>query len=121
MVRPAYRYGTIHSAASVLSIDTGETIWGVDMTLLLEAFLTAIVVLAIVVVFESVLIRATVKILHEYKSAVINVQYFAPVIIMLAQTTLRAVLGQHPLDEMLSTRKRPNFNMRSILDGQTEA
>jgi hypothetical protein len=39
---------------------------------------------------------------------------------MLAQTTLRAVLGQHELDEMLSERKKLSADVQSILDTQTE-
>ena len=39
---------------------------------------------------------------------------------MLAQTTLRAVLGQHDLDEMLSERKKLSTDVQSILDAQTE-
>ena len=39
---------------------------------------------------------------------------------MLAQTTLRAVLGQHELDEMLSERKKLNVDVQAILDAQTE-
>ena len=37
--------------------------------------------------------------------AIIQVQNYRPATNMLAQTTLRAVLGQHDLDEMLSERK----------------
>src|ERR1700723_3725022 len=38
--------------------------------------------------------------------AIIQVQHYLPATNMLAQTTLRAVLGQHELDEMLSDRKK---------------
>jgi regulator of protease activity HflC (stomatin/prohibitin superfamily) len=38
--------------------------------------------------------------------AIIQVQDYLPATNMLAQTTLRAVLGQHELDEMLSERKK---------------
>jgi regulator of protease activity HflC (stomatin/prohibitin superfamily) len=37
----------------------------------------------------------------------------------LAQTTLRSVLGQHDLDEMLSQRERLNADIQNILDEQT--
>jgi regulator of protease activity HflC (stomatin/prohibitin superfamily) len=40
---------------------------------------------------------------------------------MLAQTTLRAVLGQHELDEMLAERKKLSEDVQSILDTQTQA
>lgn len=38
----------------------------------------------------------------------------------LAQTTLRAVLGRHELDEMLSEREKLNLDIQRILDEQTE-
>jgi regulator of protease activity HflC (stomatin/prohibitin superfamily) len=39
----------------------------------------------------------------------------------LAQTTLRSVLGQHELDEMLSERDKLNADIQEILDRQTDA
>jgi len=52
--------------------------------------------------------------------AIIQVQNFLPATQMLAQTTMRAVLGQHDLDEMLSERVKLNADVQGILDGQTE-
>jgi regulator of protease activity HflC (stomatin/prohibitin superfamily) len=52
--------------------------------------------------------------------AIIRVQNYLPATNMLAQTTLRAVLGQHELDEMLSERKKLSTDVQSILDTQTE-
>ncbi len=52
--------------------------------------------------------------------AIIQVQNYLPATNMLAQTTLRAVLGQHELDEMLSERKKLSVDVQSILDSQTE-
>jgi regulator of protease activity HflC (stomatin/prohibitin superfamily) len=52
--------------------------------------------------------------------AIIKVQNYLPATNMLAQTTLRAVLGQHDLDEMLSERKKLSTDVQSILDSQTE-
>ena len=52
--------------------------------------------------------------------AIIQVQDYLPATNMLAQTTLRAVLGQHELDEMLSERKKLSTDVQSILDSQTE-
>jgi regulator of protease activity HflC (stomatin/prohibitin superfamily) len=52
--------------------------------------------------------------------AIIKVQAYLPATNMLAQTTLRAVLGQHELDEMLSERKKLNTDVQAILDAQTE-
>jgi regulator of protease activity HflC (stomatin/prohibitin superfamily) len=52
--------------------------------------------------------------------AIIQVQNYLPATNMLAQTTLRAVLGQHELDEMLSERKKLSADVQAILDTQTE-
>ena len=52
--------------------------------------------------------------------AIIAVQAYGAATNMLAQTTLRAVLGQHELDEMLSERKKLSSDVQSILDAQTE-
>jgi regulator of protease activity HflC (stomatin/prohibitin superfamily) len=52
--------------------------------------------------------------------AVIQVENFLAATSQLAQTTLRAVLGKHSLDEMLSERERLNLDLQKILDSQTE-
>jgi regulator of protease activity HflC (stomatin/prohibitin superfamily) len=52
--------------------------------------------------------------------AIIKVQNYLPATNMLVQTTLRAVLGPHELDEMLSERKKLSADVQSILDAQTE-
>jgi regulator of protease activity HflC (stomatin/prohibitin superfamily) len=52
--------------------------------------------------------------------AIIQVRSYLPATIMLAQTTLRSVLGQHQLDEMLAERKQLNTDVQSTLDAQTE-
>ena len=52
--------------------------------------------------------------------AIIQVQHYLPATNMLAQTTLRAVLGQHELDEMLSDRKKLSDDVQNILHVQTE-
>jgi len=39
----------------------------------------------------------------------------------LAQTTLRAILGKHELDELLSERERLNADIQRVLDSQTDA
>jgi regulator of protease activity HflC (stomatin/prohibitin superfamily) len=52
--------------------------------------------------------------------AIIQVENFEVATSQLAQTTLRSVLGQHDLDEMLSARERLNADIQRILDEQTE-
>jgi len=53
--------------------------------------------------------------------AVIQVERFYNATSQMAQTTLRSVLGQHELDEMLAERDRLNADIQTILDQQTEA
>ncbi len=55
------------------------------------------------------------------EKAIIQVEDFMVATSQLAQTTLRSVLGQHELDEMLAERERLNDDIRSILDQQTDA
>jgi regulator of protease activity HflC (stomatin/prohibitin superfamily) len=51
--------------------------------------------------------------------AIIQVEQFFEATSQLAQTTLRSVLGQHDLDEMLSQRDKLNAHIQNILDDQT--
>jgi regulator of protease activity HflC (stomatin/prohibitin superfamily) len=53
--------------------------------------------------------------------AIINVENFLVATSQLAQTTLRAVLGKHELDEMLAERERLNLDIQKILDAATDA
>jgi len=55
------------------------------------------------------------------QKAIINVEHFYEATSQLAQTTLRSVLGQHDLDEMLAEREKLNDDIRNILDSQTDA
>jgi regulator of protease activity HflC (stomatin/prohibitin superfamily) len=57
----------------------------------------------------------------EPDKALIQVENYYEAISQLAQTTLRSVLGQHELDEMLSERERLNADVQKILDGQANA
>ncbi|MGE5130749.1 MAG: slipin family protein [Sphingomonadaceae bacterium] len=53
--------------------------------------------------------------------AVIQVADFLAATSQLAQTTLRAVLGKHELDEMLAERDKLNLDIQTVLDTQTDA
>lgn len=55
------------------------------------------------------------------EKAIINVVDFDEATSQLAQTTLRSVLGQHELDEMLAERDKLNAHIQRILDAQTDA
>jgi len=53
--------------------------------------------------------------------AIIQVENFHNATSQLAQTTLRSVLGQHELDEMLAERDKLNVDIQEILDKHTDA
>jgi regulator of protease activity HflC (stomatin/prohibitin superfamily) len=56
----------------------------------------------------------------DSERAIINVENFMDATGQLAQTTLRSVLGQHELDELLAERERLNHDIQGILDQQTD-
>jgi regulator of protease activity HflC (stomatin/prohibitin superfamily) len=55
------------------------------------------------------------------KNAIIQVENYFEATSQLAQTTLRAVLGKHELDEMLAERDKLNLDIQQNLDSQTDA
>ncbi|EKT4451899.1 slipin family protein [Pseudomonas putida] len=55
------------------------------------------------------------------QKAIIQVEDFLVATSQLAQTTLRAVLGKHELDELLAEREQLNGDIRHVLDAQTDA
>jgi regulator of protease activity HflC (stomatin/prohibitin superfamily) len=57
----------------------------------------------------------------EPEKAIIQVEAFDQATSQLAQTTLRSVVGQHELDQMLAERDRLNADVQRILDEQTDA
>ena len=54
------------------------------------------------------------------EKAIIQVENRVEATSQLAQTTLRSVLGQHELDDMLTEREKLNADIQGILDGTTE-
>lgn len=56
----------------------------------------------------------------EPNRAVIEVENYLMATSKLAQTTLRSVLGQVELDELLASRESINHKLQTILDSQTE-
>jgi regulator of protease activity HflC (stomatin/prohibitin superfamily) len=56
----------------------------------------------------------------EPKDAVVKVENFWKATSLIAQTTLRSVLGQAPLDDLLSQRESINQRLQEIIDRQTE-
>jgi regulator of protease activity HflC (stomatin/prohibitin superfamily) len=55
------------------------------------------------------------------EKAIIQVEDYYNAISQLAQTTLRSVLGQHELDEMLTERDKMNHDIQQIIDKQSAA
>jgi regulator of protease activity HflC (stomatin/prohibitin superfamily) len=55
------------------------------------------------------------------EKAIIQVEHFDNATNQLAQTTLRSVVGQHELDQMLAEREKLNAEIQRILDQQTDA
>jgi regulator of protease activity HflC (stomatin/prohibitin superfamily) len=69
----------------------------------------------------SVKVNAVVyfRVIHADK-AVLQVEDYLYATSQLAQTTLRAILGQVELDELLSQRDRINRDIQQVLDGHTD-
>src|SRR6266545_2397493 len=55
----------------------------------------------------------------EPKAAIVNIENFMVATSQIAQTTLRSVLGQHVLDELLSEREKINAILQAIIDEAT--
>jgi len=55
----------------------------------------------------------------EPKAAIVQVENFMVATSQIAQTTLRSVLGQHVLDELLSEREKINAILQEIIDEAT--
>jgi len=53
------------------------------------------------------------------KAAIVQVENYMNATLQIAQTTLRSVLGQHVLDELLSERDKINTILQSIIDEAT--
>src|SRR5438132_8347936 len=53
------------------------------------------------------------------KDAIVQIENFMVATSQIAQTTLRSVLGQHQLDELLSEREKINAILQGIIDEQT--
>jgi regulator of protease activity HflC (stomatin/prohibitin superfamily) len=57
----------------------------------------------------------------DSEKAIIQVENFRDATSQLAQTTLRSVLGQHELDELLAARERLNSMLQRLLDERTDS
>jgi len=59
------------------------------------------------------------RVLHAEK-AIVEVERYLDATSQLSQTTLRSVLGQSQLDEILAERDKINLKLQQIIDNQTE-
>ncbi|MCQ4304200.1 hypothetical protein C1170_02870 [Stutzerimonas frequens] len=57
----------------------------------------------------------------DAQKAIIQVEDYHSATSQLAQTTLRAVLGKHELDDILAEREQLNSDIQQVLDAQTDA
>jgi regulator of protease activity HflC (stomatin/prohibitin superfamily) len=72
---------------------------------------------------DNVLVKVNAVVYYrvmDARNAIIQIEDFNNATSQLAQTTLRSVLGQHDLDEMLADREKLNIDLQRILDEQTE-
>lgn len=56
----------------------------------------------------------------QAEKAIVEVEHFLDATSQLSQTTLRSVLGQSQLDELLAERDKINQELQKIIDNQTE-
>jgi len=76
-----------------------------------------------VITRDNITIKVTAVVYFKVvnpESAVVNVVNFIDASMQIGQTTLRNVLGQAELDELLAHRDRINQNLQTIIDGYTE-
>lgn len=56
----------------------------------------------------------------EPDKAIVDVEHFVTATSQISQTTLRSVLGQRELDELLSEREKINLDLQGIIDQHTD-
>src|ERR671926_212295 len=76
--------------------------------------MTAVIVIVVVLVIAVAYFRIV-----DPRSAIVQVENFMVATSQIAQTTLRSVLGQHVLDELLSEREKINTILQGIIDEAT--
>src|SRR5215471_7977031 len=82
-----------------------------------------------IIILAVIVLPQAIRILREYERGVIfrlgkllgaKVENFLKATSLMSQTTLRSVLGQAPLDDLLSQRESINQKLQEIIDRQTE-
>lgn len=76
-----------------------------------------------VITLDNVTIRVNAVIYYQVmdpNKAINNVRNYNLATSQISQTTLRSVLGQHELDDLLAHREKINQTLQSIIDAQTD-
>ncbi len=76
-----------------------------------------------VITSDNVTVKVSAVIFFQVmdaQAAIVRVENFGMATSQIAQTTLRAVLGQSSLDELLGSRDKINETLQAIIDSQTE-
>jgi regulator of protease activity HflC (stomatin/prohibitin superfamily) len=76
-----------------------------------------------VITRDNVTVRVNAVIYYQIMDpnrAINNVRNFNLATSQIAQTTLRSVLGQHELDDLLANREKINQTLQTIIDAQTD-
>jgi regulator of protease activity HflC (stomatin/prohibitin superfamily) len=76
-----------------------------------------------VITRDNVTVRVNAVIYYQImdpNKAINNVRNFNLATTQIAQTTLRSVLGQHELDDLLANREKINQTLQTIIDAQTD-
>jgi len=112
------RYQGIRGPGVVIVVPAFQTIRKVDIRVI-----TLDVPAQEVITRDNVTLRVNAVIYYQIidpNRAVNNVRNFNLATSQIAQTTLRSVLGQHELDDLLANREKINQTLQTIIDAQTE-
>jgi len=88
--------------------------------------------IVILLVLIIILVATSIRIVYQYEAGVVfrlgrlkktrapGIRFIIPSTYQIAQTTLRSVLGQSDLDDLLTRRDKINAQLQQIIDEQTE-
>jgi len=112
------KYQGIRGPGVVVVVPGFQTIRKVDIRII-----TLDVPVQEVITRDNVTIRVNAVIYYQVMDAnraINNVRNFNLATSQIAQTTLRSVLGQHELDDLLASREKINQTLQGIIDAQTD-
>jgi len=122
-----YERGVVLRFGKLSSVRNPGLNWilpGIDrMTRVSQRIVTTVLEPQEVITRDNVTVRVDAVVYFKVidsVNAVINVERYRQAIIQLALTTLRSVLGQSDLDELLAHRDQINKRLREIIDEQSE-